>query len=163
MNQGRDAWIELARGQAALYRSINMKAQNVEVGLVRAAKSEATTAIGRARQKLAKLDTAGLVVDGQIVSDAVKAVEDYAAAALQAASFVEEDAFNATMFMTDAEQKFAAAEGRFRVWSPRRSRSTMPIDKQMAGLMMRASPDHRWLRGHCGAGFDRGESTLSDD
>ena len=30
-------------------------------------------------------------------------------AAGQAASFVEEDAFNATMFMTDAEKKFAIA------------------------------------------------------
>ena len=135
MNQGRDAWIELARGQAALYRSINMKAQNVEVGLVRAAKSEATTAIGRARQKLAKLDTAGLVVDGQIVSDAVKAVEDYAAAALQAASFVEEDAFNATMFMTDAEQKFAAAEGKVSGLVATAVEIDDAFDKQMAGLM----------------------------
>lgn len=35
---------------------------------------------------------------------------DYANAAAQAASFAEEDAFNATMFMTDAEQKFGAAQ-----------------------------------------------------
>ena len=36
MSQARDAWIDLARGQAALYRAINLKSQNVEVALVRA-------------------------------------------------------------------------------------------------------------------------------
>lgn len=46
----------------------------------------------------------------RLASDATKSVEAYAGAAAQAASFVEEDAFNATMFMTDAEQKFGAAQ-----------------------------------------------------
>ena len=32
MSQARDAWIDLARGQAAFYRAINLKSQNVEVG-----------------------------------------------------------------------------------------------------------------------------------
>ena len=32
MSQARDAWIDLARGHAALYRAINLKSQNVEVG-----------------------------------------------------------------------------------------------------------------------------------
>jgi len=38
MTDARDGWIDLARGQAALYRAINLKSQNVEVGLIRRAK-----------------------------------------------------------------------------------------------------------------------------
>jgi hypothetical protein len=38
-----------------------------------------------------------------------KAASDYAGAAQKAAAFVEKDAFNAAMFMTDAEQKVGAA------------------------------------------------------
>ena len=110
MSQGRDAWIDLARGQAALYRAINLKSQNVEVGIVRAAKNDAMQAIARSRQKLASLKLGGLPLDSQLVTDAAKAVDVYSGAATQAASFVEEDAFNATMFMTDAEQKFGVAE-----------------------------------------------------
>ncbi len=52
----------------------------------------------------------GCAIDAQLATKAAKAVSDYAGAAQQAASFVEEDAFNATMFMTDAEQKFAGAQ-----------------------------------------------------
>ena len=51
-----------------------------------------------------------MAIDPQLAVKAAKSVSDYAGAAEQAAAFVEEDAFNATMFMTDAEQKFAAAQ-----------------------------------------------------
>jgi methyl-accepting chemotaxis protein len=110
MSQARDAWIDLARGHAALYRAINLKSQNVEAALVRGAKTDAVQAIDRAKKSLASLKTMGLSIDAQLVTKAAKAVSDYAGAAQQAASFVEEDAFNATMFMTDAEQKFAGAQ-----------------------------------------------------
>ncbi len=110
MSDARDAWIDLARGQAALYRAINLKSQNVEVGIVRNARNDATQSISRSRQRLASIRTGGLPIDSQLVTDAAKAVDAYAGAAMQAASFVEEDAFNATMFMTDAEQKFGVAE-----------------------------------------------------
>ena len=55
MSQARDGWIDLSRGQAALYRAINLKSQNVEVALVRAAKNDAIAAIGRAKKALASL------------------------------------------------------------------------------------------------------------
>lgn len=110
MSQARDAWIDLARGQAALYRAINLKSQNVEVALVRAAKNEALQAIGRASKSLGSLKLSGLPIDAALPANAAKAVAAYADAAGQAASFVEDDAFNATMFMTDAEQKFEAAQ-----------------------------------------------------
>jgi methyl-accepting chemotaxis protein len=110
MSQARDAWIDLARGQSALYRAINLKSSNVEVALIRGAKNDATKAIDRAKQGLASLKLANLPIDAQLATNAAKSVGNYADAAGQAASFVEEDAFNATMFMNDAEQKFTAAQ-----------------------------------------------------
>jgi methyl-accepting chemotaxis protein len=110
MSQARDAWIDLSRGQAALYRAINLKSQNVEVALVRSAKNDALQAIDRAKKALWSLKLSDLPIDAQLATGAAKAVDVYSAAAVQAAAFVEEDAFNATMFMTDAEQRFAAAQ-----------------------------------------------------
>ena len=110
MSQARDAWIDLARGQAALYRAINLKAQNVETALVRAAKNDALQAIDRAKKGLGSLKLTGLPIDAQLATNASKAVAAYGDAAGQAASFVEDDAFNATMFMADAEQKFQGAQ-----------------------------------------------------
>jgi methyl-accepting chemotaxis protein len=110
MSNARGAWIDLAHGQAALYRAINLKSQNVEVNLIRNAKNDATQAINRSRQKLASLKLDGLPIDSQLAIEAAKAVDAYSSAAMQAAEFVEEDAFNATMFMTDAEQKFGTGE-----------------------------------------------------
>jgi methyl-accepting chemotaxis protein len=110
MSQARDAWIDLARGHAALYRAINLKSQNVEVALVRSAKNDALQAISRATKGLGSLKLSSLPIEAQLTTDAAKAVSAYANAAGQAASFVEDDAFNATMFMTDAEQKFQAAQ-----------------------------------------------------
>jgi methyl-accepting chemotaxis protein len=135
MSQGRDAWIDLARGQAALYRAINLKSQNVEVGIVRAAKNDATQAINRSKQKLTTLKLDGLPLDSQLVTEASKAVDAYSGAALQAASFVEEDAFNATMFMTDAEQKFGAAEQKVSGLVAAAVELDDAIDEQLSDLM----------------------------
>ncbi len=135
MSQARDAWIDLARGQAALYRAINLKAQNVEVVHVRTAKNDATQAINRSKQALASLRLGGLPLDAQLVSDASKAVDAYAAAAEQAASFVEEDAFNATMFMSDAEIKFAAAQQKVSNLVVAAVSLDGAIDEQMGALM----------------------------
>jgi methyl-accepting chemotaxis protein len=108
-NQARTASSELSGGHAALYRAINLKSQNVEVAIVRAAKDNFTTASRHAREILASLNLTGLAADGQLAADTIKAFAQYGEAADQAASFVEDDAFNATMFMTDAEEKYAAA------------------------------------------------------
>jgi len=134
-SQGRDAWIDLARGQAALYRAINLKSQNVEVGLVRGARDEATQAIKRARQKLGSIKLGALPIDGQLVTAASKAIDDYSGAALQAASFVEEDAFNATMFMTDAEQKFTVAEQKVSGLVAAAVELDDAFDQQMAAML----------------------------
>ena len=79
MNQGRDALIDLARGEAALYRSINLKSQNVEASLIRAAKDDSTQSIKGSHEKLAALKLEGLSLDRQILSDAVNAIDAYAA------------------------------------------------------------------------------------
>ena len=110
MSQARDAWIDLSRGHAALYRAINLKSQNVEVALVRAAKDEFTQASGRAKRSLDSLKLANVAIDPALAAKAAKTVEQYVGASNQAASFVEDDAFNATMFMTDSEQKYDAAQ-----------------------------------------------------
>jgi methyl-accepting chemotaxis protein len=135
MSQARDAWIDLARGHAALYRAINLKSQNVEVALIRAAKNEATQSIDRARKTLASLKLAGLPVDAQLVTKAVKAIGDYAGAAAQAASFVEEDAFNATMFMTDADQKFGSARQDVSTLVATTIGLASAVDEQMTAMM----------------------------
>ena len=108
--QARSVAGDLARGQAALYRAINSKAQNVEAALVRAAKNDSMQAIDKARNTMASLQLAGLAIDVGLATAAEKSVQAYGEAAKQAAEFVEEDAFDATMFMTDAEQKYAGEE-----------------------------------------------------
>jgi methyl-accepting chemotaxis protein len=107
--QARAIGGSLSHAQAALYRAINLKSQNVEVAIVRAAKADAMDTIASAQKvfKDLKLDHAG--VDVALATAAAKAVDDYAEAAAQAANFVEDDAFSATMFMTDAELKCGAA------------------------------------------------------
>ncbi len=110
MSQARDARTEFTRGHAALYRAITLKAQNVEVAIVHGAKVDATEAVAKARSIMAALQNAGLPLDRSAMDKARAALDAYAEAAKQAADFVEEDAFSATMFMTDAEQKFAVGD-----------------------------------------------------
>jgi hypothetical protein len=105
----RGAVGDLARGHAALYRAINLKSQNVEVRIVRVARTDFSQAIDSAKSGLGAVRLTGLPIDPQLLTDAVKAFDQYAEAANQAASFVEDDAFNATMFMTDAQQKYDIA------------------------------------------------------
>jgi methyl-accepting chemotaxis protein len=106
----RTAANDLSLGEAALYRAINLKSQNVEVTIVRAARDEFDRAVKRQQQALAGVASAGVPIDPALVTAAIQAFRAYAESAGQAAQFVEEDAFNATMFMTDAEQKYDAAQ-----------------------------------------------------
>jgi methyl-accepting chemotaxis protein len=108
--QARAAWNDLSRGQAALYRAINLKSQNVEVAIIHAARNNFTQAINDAKTILGSLRVGGLPIDPELLIGTVKAFDQYDEAANQAASFVEDDAFNATMFMTDAEQKYDTAQ-----------------------------------------------------
>jgi methyl-accepting chemotaxis protein len=110
MSQARDARTEFARGHAALYRAITLKSQNVEVAIVHAAKIEALHAIEQAVTIMHSVQASGLPLEAGVAEKARDALDAYAKAAVQAADFVEEDAFNATMFMTDAEQKFEVAD-----------------------------------------------------
>ena len=71
-------------------------------------------------------------IDAQLVA---KAASDYAGAAQQAVAFVEEDAFNATMFMTDAEQKFGAAQQDVSTLVTTFIELTGALDEQMTAMM----------------------------
>ena len=135
MSQARDGWIELSRGQAALYRAINLKSQNVEVGLILVAKNSAVEAIEKAKKSLGSLPMAGLAIDPQLGAAAVKAAGAYADAAEQAASFVEADAFNASMFMTDAEQKFVGAQQEVSVLVTATINLESRLDRQATALL----------------------------
>ena len=134
MMAAQNGWIDLARGQAALYRAINLKSQNVEVLLVRAAKNESLEAVARTKKALDTVKLTGMPIDPQLAAKAVQAVSTYATAAGQAASFVEEDAFNATMFMSDAEQKFAAAQQNVSTLVASMMELQDALDQQMTGL-----------------------------
>src|ERR1700690_262125 len=103
------AHLDLTAGHAALYRAMSLKSQGVENAIVRIAKTEAVDGAHRGTGGLKTLDAASAGLDAQ-ASKAVSAAADaYELSAKQAADMVEADAFSATMFMTDAEEKYAAA------------------------------------------------------
>lgn len=108
-SQAREVTADLSRGQASLYRAITVKSQNGDIGAVRSAKNDSMQIIAQARKTLAALNVEELAIDVRLVPAAVKAVDAYIDVAKLAASFVEDGAFNATMFMTDAEVKYATA------------------------------------------------------
>ena len=135
MSETHQAWIDLARGHAALYRAINLKAQKVEPKLIRAAKNDALQAIANARTTLDALKLAGLGIDPKLAANAAKAVADYTGAARQAASFVETDSFNATMFMTGADQKFGVAQKKVAMLVAAAAKSVDRLSGEMAVRM----------------------------
>ena len=92
-----------------------------------------------------------LPIDAQLAAKAVKPVADYAGAAEQAASFVEDDAFNATMFMTDAEQKFAAAQQDVSTLVTTAMELEGALDEQMIVVEHSSSGHDRGRRRHGGA------------
>src|ERR1700709_10978 len=77
MSQGRDIWLDLSRGQAALYRAINLKSQNVEVTKVRAAKDEFSQASGQAKHGLDSLHLTNVAIDPALAGKAAQTVEQY--------------------------------------------------------------------------------------
>jgi methyl-accepting chemotaxis protein len=110
MSQARDTRAEFSRAHAALYRAISLKSQGVEIAIVRASKEEAIHALDNAERTMAGLSATGLPMDSGLIVQARTALDHYAKAAKSVTDMVEEDAFTATMFMTDVEQKFGIAD-----------------------------------------------------
>jgi methyl-accepting chemotaxis protein len=108
-SEARNVTATLSHGQALMYRAINLKSQGVEVGLIRAAKNDSLQAIALAQHDVAQLKSKQVGVDAALVEQGAATVNAYADLAKQVADFVEADAFNATMFMTGAEQKYIDA------------------------------------------------------
>ena len=129
------SWLELARGQAALYQAINLKSQNVDLKLVRKAKDTATQSVSHATSSLRGAQVKDLRIDPALLDHARKALDAYAGAAKQAASFADVDAFNATMFMTDAEQKFDLAQQAMSALDDATTRLEFELDVRMADLL----------------------------
>jgi methyl-accepting chemotaxis protein len=109
VEQVRTAHLDLTAGHAALYRAVSLKSQGVENAIVRVAKNEAMDGAHRGSGTLKSLDAASAGLDAQVAKPASVATDAYEIAAKASADMVEADAFSATMFMTDAEDKFAAA------------------------------------------------------
>ncbi|MBR0851403.1 HAMP domain-containing protein [Bradyrhizobium diazoefficiens] len=110
MSSARDTRIEFSRAHGLLYRAINLKSQSVEVKIVGASKNEALQAMGQAKKIMAGAAGGGLPIEPRLIEETRQALDNYIKAAQLPADSVEEDAFNATMFMNDAEQKFGLAE-----------------------------------------------------
>src|SRR5438105_5420982 len=92
MSQARDARGEFTRGNATLYRAINLKSQNVEASIVRSVKVEAMQAIEQAKTIMGSLQSDLVPLDREMMEGPRAALGIYAQAAKQAADFVEEDA-----------------------------------------------------------------------
>ena len=111
--QVQAAVVGFTSSEAALYRAASLKSQGVEVPLVRAAKDHAITAMTEAVKTMHALDLKGLGLDADAAKAATSALDAYVASTKSATDVVESDAFTATMFMTDVEQKYAAADKEF--------------------------------------------------
>ena len=75
-SQARSVAGDLAIGQSALYRAINLKSQNVETKIVHTAKMGYADAIAAARKTAAALNVNGLPIEAGLVTSAAKSVDD---------------------------------------------------------------------------------------
>ena len=139
VEQVRTAHLDMTAGHAALYRSMSLKSQGVENAIVRVAKNEALEGAHRGTGSLKTLDaaSAGLVAD--VTKGASAAADAYEVAAKQAADMVEADAFSATMFMTDAEQKFAEASKLIAALSSTASAQRDALEARAAAILRGAA------------------------
>jgi methyl-accepting chemotaxis protein len=108
--QVQAAMIDFATSHAALYRAASLKSQGVEVPIVRAAKVHAIAEMADATKIMHTLDLRGLALGADAARPATDALDAYVASSKSATDVVESDAFTATMFMTDVEEKFGVAE-----------------------------------------------------
>jgi methyl-accepting chemotaxis protein len=112
MSEAKDAQRDFTRAHATLYRAMSLKAQGVEAAIVRAEKNRALEAMAMSQRILGSLDM-GSFSDSDVHDRVLAALQQYIESATQTAGVIEEDAFTATMLMTDAEVKFGEAEKLF--------------------------------------------------
>jgi methyl-accepting chemotaxis protein len=97
------ARLEFAQGHAALFRAISWRAGNVNPKQVDDARNEAQMAVTRAAEMMQQLPAAD---SRRAKLDALeKLVVDYQQAVKQTADTIQQDAFIATMMMTDAHER----------------------------------------------------------
>ena len=105
--------IDFTRGHSALHRAIVLKSQGVEIKLIRAAKTEASDALGAAAKAVERLRENGLA-EPALVMRVADTLAAYAKDATQTADVVEQDAYVAAMVMNDAQRQFEIAHNEIR-------------------------------------------------
>ena len=117
MSDAKDAQRDFTRAHAGLYRATSLKSQGVEEAIVRAEKNRALEAMGKSEQTLRSLGRGSSDSDSsggtEVLDRVLAALQQYIETATQTAGVIEEDAFTATMLMTDAEVKFGITEQLF--------------------------------------------------
>jgi methyl-accepting chemotaxis protein len=98
----------LAEAHAALFRAVSWKQANVEARLVDAAKRQAIEKADATIAAMQRLQIGTLGIDTALLKQIQDGLAAYRAALLQTTDMVDTDPFLATMFMTDADQKFVA-------------------------------------------------------
>ncbi len=136
--QVQSAMIDFATSHAALYRAASLKSQGVEVPIVHAAKTRAIAAMADATKTMHALDLSGLELGADAARPATDALDAYVASAKSATDVVEADAFTATMFMTDVEEKFAAAEKAFAALTERLRALNDGTEQEMLAILVGA-------------------------
>jgi methyl-accepting chemotaxis protein len=136
--QVQSAMIDFATSHAALYRAASLKSQGVEVKLVRAAKLRAITAMADATKQMHALDLRGLGLGADAAKPATDALDTYVASTKLATDVVESDAFTATIFMTDVEEKFDVGEKAFTALTGQLRALSGGTEQQMLAILVGA-------------------------
>lgn len=99
---------KLAEGQVDLLKAVTWKAANVEQKLVDSAKQDSIANIQTSLSLLKKIDLSDLPLDAAALVTAEASLEAYLKAVRQTVDMIDIDVFSASMFLTDAIDKFNA-------------------------------------------------------
>jgi methyl-accepting chemotaxis protein len=99
---------KLAEGQVDLLKAVTWKAANVEQKLVDSAKQDSIVNIQTSLSLLKKIDLSDLPLDAAALATAEASLEAYLKVVRQTVDMIDIDVFSASMFLTDAIDKFNA-------------------------------------------------------
>ena len=99
---------KLAEGQVDLLKAVTWKAANVEQKLVDSAKQDSIANIQTSLSLLKKIDLSDLPLDAAALATAEASLEAYLKVVRQTVDMIDIDVFSASMFLTDAIDKFNA-------------------------------------------------------
>jgi methyl-accepting chemotaxis protein len=129
---------ELRNAHTALYRAASLKSQNVEAQYVQAARKEAADNWQQARKALETVHTSGRISDRVLLQNTMQDLEKYLDAAKQAAEFIEEDAFMATMYLSTADKAFRSADKNASMLLEQLATARQDVETEMAQVLERS-------------------------